>query len=211
MLTDYHCHVLPGMDDGAKDVETSIQMLDLLKKQGVARVVATPHFYAHRETSVDEFLRKREEAKQKIIDLRIDTPELLLGAEVAIEQGLSSIQGIEKLAMEGSNRILLEFPYSGFAYWMQEEVYNISYTYKLQPIFAHIHRYVDVFSKKEMDLILSTENATFQINYEIFENSKEKKFLKSLLKKDLEIVYGSDAHNMTSRRPNTRPNTRLVK
>lgn len=55
MLTDYHCHVLPGIDDGSETSEISEKMLDLMKMHGVGRVILTPHFYPHREQSVEDF------------------------------------------------------------------------------------------------------------------------------------------------------------
>ena len=48
-MTDFHSHILPGVDDGSKDVEMSVAMLRTLAEQGVDRVVATPHFYPRRE------------------------------------------------------------------------------------------------------------------------------------------------------------------
>ena len=57
--TDYHCHILPGIDDGAENAAASVKMIALLHEQGVRRIVATPHFYAHRENSVKEYLEKR--------------------------------------------------------------------------------------------------------------------------------------------------------
>ena len=53
-MTEYHCHILPGIDDGAKDVETSLEMIETMKSQGVDRIIATPHFYAHREKSITD-------------------------------------------------------------------------------------------------------------------------------------------------------------
>ena len=44
MLTEYHCHVLPGLDDGSKGLGTSLAMLEMMKDQGVKRVIFTPHF-----------------------------------------------------------------------------------------------------------------------------------------------------------------------
>ena len=44
-MTDLHTHILPGMDDGARDVETSLELLRMEREQGVDRVVFTPHFY----------------------------------------------------------------------------------------------------------------------------------------------------------------------
>ena len=200
MLTEYHCHILPGIDDGAADTETSLAMLETMRQQGVERVAATPHFYAHRERSLEHYLEKRQAAFDKI---RETAPirEIRLGAEVAIEHGLSEIAGIEKLAIEGTNLILLEFPYRGFKEWMLEEAYNISAEYKLQIVFAHIHRYLEYYSKDEMRHVLDTK-AIFQINNEAFGSLMQRSFVKSLMKEGKPLVFGSDAHNMTGRRPN---------
>jgi protein-tyrosine phosphatase len=60
---DFHSHVLPAIDDGSSDVETSLEMLRLLWSQGVKRVIATPHFDATR-LSPNEFLQKIDESEQ---------------------------------------------------------------------------------------------------------------------------------------------------
>ena len=60
MLTDCHNHILPEMDDGSKSVEMSVAMLQMMQKQGIARVIATPHFYCHREKSVASYLERRQ-------------------------------------------------------------------------------------------------------------------------------------------------------
>ena len=54
-MTDLHCHILPGIDDGARDVETSIALLSMEKEQGVDRIVFTPHFRCD-DIGLDEFL-----------------------------------------------------------------------------------------------------------------------------------------------------------
>ena len=56
-ITDFHSHILPFMDDGSKSVEESLDMLRLLKSQGVDRVVLTPHFYPNYEDP-EQFLSK---------------------------------------------------------------------------------------------------------------------------------------------------------
>ena len=45
-VIDFHSHVLPGIDDGSRNIETSIEMLRLSRNAGVDRMIATPHFYA---------------------------------------------------------------------------------------------------------------------------------------------------------------------
>jgi len=201
MRTDYHCHVLPEIDDGAKNTDMSVQMLEMLHGQGVERVTATPHFYAHREKSVRRFLEKRQQSYDKLMSCKNPFGELILGAEVAVEHGISELEGIERLAISGTDLILLEFPYGPYAEWMSEEIYNISCEYHLTPVIAHIHRYIGYYSRSEMEHILKT-NAVFQINNEAFGSFREKRFVKTLMKSGVPVVFGSDSHNMSGRRPN---------
>ncbi|MGN0585208.1 MAG: CpsB/CapC family capsule biosynthesis tyrosine phosphatase [Ruminococcus sp.] len=199
MITDYHTHVLPGIDDGSGDSETSLEMLRQLKEQGIERVIATPHFYAHKEKSVEDFIEKRRKAYDSI---KNDLPlPVVLGAEIAIEHGISEVKDIDKLAIEGTKMILLELPYRGYKEWMSEEIYNISAEYGLKVVLAHIHRYIDYYSDEQMNEILKTD-AVFQINNEAFESLSLKSFVKSLLKSGVPLVFGSDAHNLTNRKPN---------
>lgn len=199
MLTDYHIHILPELDDGSKNIKMSIEMFRMLKDQGVERIVATPHFYAHREKSVDQFIEKRQRALDKISSY--SQIPILLGAEVAIENKISEIKDIEKLAIQGTNLILLELPYREYKPWISEEIYNISAEHNLKIVIAHIHRYLRYYSKEQMQHILN-ENVIFQINNEAFNNFKERIFVRYLIKNNYPFVFGSDCHNITNRKPN---------
>ena len=201
MLTDHHCHILPGIDDGSDSIETSLAMVSLMREQGVERIVATSHFYAHREGSVAHFLEKRDDAFRRLMAAEPAVRNILLGAEVAIERGLSELPGIEKLAIQGTNLILLEFPYKGYESWMAEELDNVAVKYDLEVIVAHVHRYLELYTKDDLETLLGM-NAIFQINNEAFGNRKEKKFVKRLIKEGYPLIFGSDAHNMRSRKPN---------
>ena len=201
MLTDHHSHILPGIDDGSKSVEMSLEMIQRLRQQGVERIVATPHFYAHREDSIAAYLEKRQAAFESLMAAKPAVDNIILGAEVAIERGISELEGIEKLAFQGTDYILLEFPYTGFYDWMIDEIESIAYNYKLTPIIAHLHRYLNDFSKAQMEAALSV-NAVIQFNNEAFESHTDKKFVKKLIQSGREFVFGSDTHNMSSRKPN---------
>ncbi len=197
MLTDYHCHVLPGIDDGAETPEISGKMLDLMKMQGVGRVILTPHFYPHREQSVEDFLERRANAFAKISH-RTEF-EFHLGAEAAIERGISEISGIERLAIEGTDLMLLELPFSGYGQWVLDEIHNLKCA-GIVPVLAHIHRYIGVYSKLQLDEILNTD-AIFQLNTEAFASFRERRFVKKLIRFGAKIVFGSDAHNLSDRKP----------
>ncbi len=64
-MIDFHTHILPGIDDGSRDTEMSLAMLEAEMSQGVNTVVLTPHFYAHRR-SIGHFLEKRQHALEKL-------------------------------------------------------------------------------------------------------------------------------------------------
>lgn len=200
MLTEHHCHILPQMDDGSKSAEMSLKMIEMMKEQGVERIIATPHFYAHREKSISDYLKKRQAAFEQIQGKTAIT-DIHLGAEVAIEHGISRLNGIEKLRLADTNYILLELPYAGFQYWYIEEITDISIEYGFTPIIAHIHRYLDYYSKAEYEEILKLD-AIFQINNEAFGNFRERRFVNSLIKEGYPYIFGSDAHNLTDRKPN---------
>ena len=200
LLTEYHCHILPGIDDGSDSVETSLQMVEMMKKQGVQRICATPHFYAHREKSVTEYLKKRQAAFEQIQGQTAVT-DIHLGAEVAIEHGISELPDIEKLAIQGTRIILLELPYRPYEKWMSEEIYNIAAEFKLKVMLAHVHRYRPYYSKEELEAILHC-NAIYQINNEAFTSWKEKRIAKKVMAEHTHFAFGSDAHNTSSRKPN---------
>lgn len=201
ILTDYHCHILPEIDDGSDSVEMSLSMLETMKNQGVKRIVATPHFYAHREKSVESYIEKRRESYEKLFSAEPAIKDIRLGAEVAVEHGISELDGLDRLAFQGTDIIMLELPYSSYSKWISEEVYNVSCRYGLKVVLAHIHRYINFYTKSQMSEILGM-NVIFQVNNEAFSSFGERRFVKRLIKDGYPVVFGSDSHNMTSRPPN---------
>lgn len=200
MMTEYHCHILPGIDDGSDSVDTSLKMVEMMKAQGVERICATPHFYAHREKGIEDYLQKRHTAFDSIKDSMV-IQDVHLGAEIAIEHGISELPGIEKLAIEGTRIILLELPYRAYEKWMSEEIYNIAAEYKLKVMLAHVHRYLPYYNKNEIATILSGKSI-LQINNEAFASWKEKRLAKKVMAEHTHFAFGSDAHNLTDRKPN---------
>lgn len=202
MLTEHHCHILPQIDDGSNSVEMSLKMINMMRSQGVERIIATPHFYAHREQNdIKSYLKKRQSAYDKLVQADHSNSDILLGAEVTIEHGISKLQDMDKLRIADTDYILLELPYAGFQHWYLDEITDLSYEHGFTPIIAHIHRYVDYYSKSEYEEVLKLD-AIFQINNEAFGNFKEKRFVKSLIKEGYPYLFGSDAHNTSDRKPN---------
>ena len=84
MICDFHCHVLPHMDDGSSSVEESVAMLRQEAEHGVRTVVATPHFYANHDSPTG-FLERRAEAERQLREAMKGCeglPQLEIAAEV---------------------------------------------------------------------------------------------------------------------------------
>ena len=143
-MTDLHTHILPGMDDGAPDVETSLAMLREEALQGVDTVVLTPHFYRDQERP-EHFLARRERAADRlaraILDLteeeRQTMPRLILGAEVAWVPNLAYWEELPQLCVGKINYLLLELPFSPWNEHMVNELYYLFGRTGITAILAH--------------------------------------------------------------------------
>lgn len=200
--TDFHCHILPGIDDGAANIDISLELIRIQAKQGVKNIVATPHYRMHAQ-SVQSFLEKRQAAYELVMENRFNgMPNIMLASEVALERNLSELDNIEQLGNAQMNTLLLELPFETYRRWMTEEIEEISYRTKMQIIIAHLDRYVDIYDSKDYSDILSIPDAIFQFNLSAFSNRKGKKLVKRLIKDEYPILFGTDCHNLSSRKPN---------
>ena len=200
MFIDFHTHLLPGIDDGARDVETSLAMLSLLKKQGTDIAVATPHFYAHRQLA-GEFLERRRAAFTSIASRNIEgLPTVLLGAEVYLEQGLGDID-LRPFCLGSSSCILIEMPYMGLQGWMLEEVYGFCLQQSLTPVFAHLDRYLSLYSHDALQEILDFDGALIQVNGEALLGYKSLKTVLGWIREERPVLFGSDCHDLNFRVP----------
>lgn len=200
--TDFHCHILPGIDDGAANVDESIKLINMQLSQGIRNIVATPHFRKH-QMSIDTFLERRSHAYKTLINCgafeRVST--VMLAAEIALERNICELDGIERLGNSRLNTLLIELPYTGYRKWMCEEIEEIAYSTKMQIIIAHLDRYTDIFSSEDYSDIFSIPDVIFQFNTSAFSRGKDKKLLKSAIKEEYPIVFGTDCHNSQTRKP----------
>lgn len=200
MTVDFHSHILPKMDDGSKNKEESLNMLFELKNQGIDTVVATPHFYADRD-SVDSFLKRREKRFAEISGEK-GIPNIVLGAEVLFYDYLYSLSDIEKLCIGNTKYIMIELPFENWTEKLFEKLNRITLNHDIKIIIAHIDRYLTPHNKKFL-YKFSECNAIFQINASAFNDGIfKRKIAIKMIKNNHTILLGSDCHNMTTRKPN---------
>lgn len=202
-LIDFHSHILPGIDDGSKSLEMSIQMLRMEAQQGIDRVVATPHFYPQYDTP-ERFLRRRAEAESTLREeMRKHTglPALSVGAEVYYFSGISDSEQISELTIDQKRCILIEMPSSSWTESMYRDLEGLYVKRGLIPIVAHIDRYIGRFSNHRILNRLERLPVLIQANAEFFLERHTSSLALRMLKKDGIQLLGSDCHDLTSRKP----------
>ncbi len=199
-MIDWHTHILPGIDDGSHDVDESVKMLDMLALQGIKTVIATPHFLADNEL-VDEFLERRKNAFCKLKPcLKPEQPEILLGAEVKYYQGISRLDGLQRLCIEGTSLLLLEMPMARWTEYTVREIEELASSQKVTLILAHIERYIKLQTSEIMERLYES-GVMMQVNASFFRGYFSKKLAFSMLKNNSVHFIGSDCHNTKSRPP----------
>lgn len=208
-MTDFHSHILPGIDDGCKTVEDSLAVLKMMAEQGIERVAATPHFYAsHSGETPDEFLLRRNNAEQilreKIKD-EVGLPEIFCGAEVKYFRGMSGVEDLTKLTFQGTDLLLVEMPFSKWSGTEIKEVLSLNDNLGVTPVLAHIERFFSY--QKNLDWIYEFKDAgiLMQMNAEYILGTFSSHKAMKLIKNRAVDFLGSDTHNTTDRKPNLGP------
>lgn len=202
-MLDFHSHILPEIDDGAQSVEESITMLRMLKEQGVNTVALTSHYIAMDE-SPDEFLQNRKAAFDKLsVEIEKsgeDFPELLLGAEVYYYPGISKMEELSSLTLEGTNLLLLEMPMAPWGEYAFREIEELINTTSVTVVLAHIERYFKYLKKGTIERLLDM-GVLIQVNASFFFSRHTKKKALKMFKEGKIHFIGSDCHNTQHRPP----------
>ena len=207
-MKDLHTHILPGMDDGADKIETSLKMLREEYAQGVDTVALTPHFYRDRE-HLSDFLQRREEGYHKLLaaiaalseEERAALPQMLLGAEVAWVPNLAQLPGLERLCYQGTKFLLLELPFGPWDDTLFRQIYDLMNCRGITPVIAHIDRYWKTQKKQQLETLFSL-GVPVQLSAEPLLHFTTRGRALRLIKAGKVQMLISDAHSMTDRAPN---------
>ena len=202
-MTDIHTHIIPSVDDGSPNLETSINMIKHEIEIGVDTIICTPHHIYHRyEKTVEEIKKQFELLKSEVEKLNLPV-KLYLCQEICYTHREDIIKMLKEgklLTLNNTNRILLEFSFTREPEDVLDVIYNFSVN-GYEVIIAHVERYEWMTLDKVKDL--RKEGALIQINsnsYLGLTTWKEKRFTKKLLKLGLADYVASDTHSF---RPST--------
>ena len=205
-MTDIHMHLIPGVDDGAENMEMSLVMMARAMEQGISQIIATPHsevFRYSKEGGKIIYRRLVDAAAKVCPDMK-----LYLGCEVYCETGIMA-EVLEALdsgrypTMNGTKYVLMEF-----SQWVYPEN-TVSCVEALvkggyRPIIAHMERYKHL--RDNMDLVnqFRERGALIQLNaYSLFDEMDDsiKNWARRLVQERKADFLGTDAHRTYHRPP----------
>ena len=204
---DIHSHILPGLDDGAKDLEETRDMLQIAYQEGVRRIIATPHFFSpQKSVPLEKIMETVAYIREKLKEWELPI-ELYPGNEIYYQS--ETVKLLEEgriCTMVGSRYVLVEFyPLVDFSYIREGLWRLLSLGY--YPILAHAERYDCLFAKKERLEELTKQGIAIQVNASSFLGGRFQERTKRsgyLLKKGLVDFISTDAHSAGHRSPRIR-------
>lgn len=203
-MVDIHCHILPGVDDGARDWETSLAMGRMAAKDGIRHIVATPH-------ANEEFIYDRERLQATLDELqqRLAAEEVALTLSLGCDFHLSfenfsdCIQHPERYCIERTKYLLVEF--SDYVIPQNTgELFRELGDEGITPIITHPERNPILLQDLKPVLRWAEQGALVQVTANALTGrwgKKGEKAAKYLLDHDAVHVIATDAHGTGSRPP----------
>lgn len=194
---DIHSHLLPGLDDGVKSFDESIEILQSLQSFGYEKVVTTPHIYPEVYPNTAEDILQ----KFKILQKKIKTYGLSLDVDCAAEylldeSFLNTIKSGDQILSFGDGYVLFETSFYTKPLLFDEVIFELqSKGYK--PVFAHPERYQ--YLEKDLGWLksLHSQGVFLQVSLPSLVGAygeMPKKYARKMLKESLVAFLGSDIH-----------------
>lgn len=195
-MIDIHNHALNEVDDGSSCLEESLKMLQDAYKEGIEKVIITPHYIRDNSYNLKaEEIKKRFKKLKKAVKDDNNPIELFIGNELRINKYLDDLLADEEvLTLAGTKYVLVEFPFTTYSDDYDEYLYNIKIRgYKI--IIAHPERYAYV--QKDLHFINRWQeyNCYYQLNQDSFFKHNTRKTALKFVEEGLASIIASDGHN----------------
>ncbi len=197
-MIDIHSHILPGIDDGARDVAEGLEMARELVNWGVKKVIATPHFLENGPRLTPEETREKVgEFQERIVSEKINL-EVLPGAEVFITADLGKkVDNGEVPTLNGTRYILLELPLEKVPAFAEHVFFDLKVMGYI-PVLAHPERNIGIQKNPNFLYRWTKYGVRVQINsgsiMGVF-GRKARKTAKIILRNRLGHFLATDAHS----------------
>lgn len=206
-FVDIHTHILPGVDDGARDLSQALSLLKHAAGQGTGALILTPHYRGRYHDNVREKLTAVFQELRQAAAVECPELELYLGCEIGYAMDVSEkVADGAVLTLNDTQYVLLEFQDDSFRSRILDgvlEVVNFGYV----PIIAHAERYEAFRKFPELAEDLTDLGALIQINADSVLGKGGfgiKRYCHQLLKAHLVHFVATDAHDQKLRQPELR-------
>ncbi len=199
-MIDLHCHILPELDDGAKNWEEAIKMAEIAKNGGINHIVATPHIYPDFYfPEIEKIKEKFEEFKSKVKDIN-----LYLGTDLHLTpETIKYLKEGSALTINNGRYVLIEPP----EFFNSEELENMLFSLRAEgytPIITHPERYEVFREKKELLFKLFEQGNLLQLTSASitgYFGETVQDFCYELVKAKIIHLIASDGHSPRKRIP----------
>ena len=197
--TDLHSHLLPGIDDGAPDINTSLQLIIGLSDLGYKKLITTPHIMLDRYPNTREgILEKLEELNSEIQKQKLNV-EVLAAAEYFLDDHFANLlEKKEPLLCISENKVLVEFSFAQPPLALKEILFEM----QLQgyvPVIAHPERYIYLERNKNFCDELKASGFLFQVNMlslGSYYGREVHDFAQNLIRRGYYDLIGTDLHHV---------------
>ncbi len=195
MLLDIHSHILPSVDDGAKNIDDSLILLKMMRSQGITHVIATPHFYPNDDT-IEEFKARVAHAVSILNKRHNYLPEIILGCELFYFTGISKSDLIKEFTLGKSKYILLEPNPFSINKTLMSEILYLRDELGLTPIIPHIERYHKSNGYKDFIKFIKEHKILCQVNAASFLDRHYNRTINKLFKMGIVTFIATDTHSI---------------
>ncbi len=196
--TDMHSHLLPGIDDGSPDLDTSMTLLKGLQELGLQNFITTPHILWDLYKNTDATIEPARLQLQEALDADANRAGLSAAAEYMIDDYFSGLlqQKVPLRCLKG-NYVLVEFSFINLPFDWKQVFFDMQIQ-GYQPVLAHPERYLYLFQKNTLlDEILDM-GVLLQVNLNSLTGYYGKAILQQaqvLVNKGVVSFLGSDLHH----------------
>ena len=197
-FVDIHSHLLPGIDDGAKDIDTSIALILKMASYGIKNFITTPHVLGSVYPNSTAVIKEKLAVVQKELEKReIKGISIHAAAEYMLDEEFSALLEQKDILVLKDNYILVEMSYFSAPINLYEVLFKIQLKgYK--PVLAHPERYNFYHSDFKSYYKLKQAGCLFQLNLLSLTDQYGKgvqKISEKLLKENLYDFVGTDTHH----------------
>jgi protein-tyrosine phosphatase len=198
LVVDMHSHLIPGIDDGSPNMETSISMIKEMHALGYKKLITTPHIgsdiYKNTTEIIQQGLYKvQKRLREEKIDIKVEA-----AAEYLVDDGFETLMNENKLQTFSNNFILIELPY----FHLPPNLYDLTFEMQIKGykiILAHPERYLYWYNNFNKYQELKDRGIYFQLNMISLTghySSEVKKLAEKLIDAEMIDFVGSDLHNL---------------